>query len=639
MHRKPFSVLLTLSAALLACSTTDIADIVNRLPTATPTATGVPSSVLYVSKTGDDANDCLSEATACLTINAAIEKAADGAAIHIGPGTYEENDVHGLDAAAAIYGKSLSLYGAASDTGFPTIITGQGVLIPIAISGPGEVVLENMALIDGRSGLHSGLGATVTLRHAEIRNQWMAGVMVYDGTVILEDVLLTRNPGGAIDNGNDADLTVRGSRIVNNGTRPEAEARELGLARSVIYNEGVLHIVDSTIVDNDGADREHPNVISNWGEMTIERSTISGNEVGRGAAVYNPLPSTASLTNTTISGNSGLGIVTLGDFGLISSTVAGNGLSGLFGNAGEVDPMTLRLENSLIVNNASQDCVYQLGHAIVFDLRGRVLSDGSCLFEYGGHVARPPEGDAFLGPLEDNGGPTQTRALLEGSLAIDSAEGPCLATDQRGVGRPVGGGCDVGAYEFDFAVTAATPGATLVPVWTPTPEPPPLVTLIQNANCRMGPNTAYRVATSLETGVQAEAVGRDEPSTWWLVKVPQTEMLCWISGTTSQTSGNPSILPVVTVDPLPGTPGSLEVASSECSQNLNNYPVKLEWSAGSRAAGYRLYRNGSLVADVGGNTLSYTDHAPKGADLTYEVEAYSSLGASGRSTLDVPRCE
>jgi hypothetical protein len=56
--------------------------------------------------------------------------------------------------------------------------------------------------------------------------------------------------------------------------------------------------------------------------------------------------------------------------------------------------------------------------------------------------------NALLGPLADNGGPTLTHALLAGSPAIDAAVGVCPATDQRGVARPQGDGCDAGAFEL-----------------------------------------------------------------------------------------------------------------------------------------------------------------------------------------------
>jgi hypothetical protein len=59
-------------------------------------------------------------------------------------------------------------------------------------------------------------------------------------------------------------------------------------------------------------------------------------------------------------------------------------------------------------------------------------------------------GDAQIGALADNGGPTQTHALLSGSLAIDAAD-PVASppTDQRGVSRPQGSGPDIGAYEAE----------------------------------------------------------------------------------------------------------------------------------------------------------------------------------------------
>jgi len=59
--------------------------------------------------------------------------------------------------------------------------------------------------------------------------------------------------------------------------------------------------------------------------------------------------------------------------------------------------------------------------------------------------------------LQDNGGPTQTHALLSGSPAIDAALlANCPAADQRGVSRPQGAGCDSGAYEFGQESIAPT---------------------------------------------------------------------------------------------------------------------------------------------------------------------------------------
>jgi len=56
----------------------------------------------------------------------------------------------------------------------------------------------------------------------------------------------------------------------------------------------------------------------------------------------------------------------------------------------------------------------------------------------------------MLSALADYGGPTHTHALMSGSSAIDMADGGlCPGTDQRGVSRPQGDGCDIGAYEYE----------------------------------------------------------------------------------------------------------------------------------------------------------------------------------------------
>ena len=71
---------------------------------------------------------------------------------------------------------------------------------------------------------------------------------------------------------------------------------------------------------------------------------------------------------------------------------------------------------------------------------------------------------ADLGPLANNGGPTQSMSLLLGSPAIDAGNnGTCVTNDQRGYLRPVGGTCDMGASEFGYALSgsAGVAGASL----------------------------------------------------------------------------------------------------------------------------------------------------------------------------------
>jgi hypothetical protein len=90
-------------------------------------------------------------------------------------------------------------------------------------------------------------------------------------------------------------------------------------------------------------------------------------------------------------------------------------------------------------------CAIEGGAAAVLTSGGsNVISDGSC-----NPIASDQSNtDALLGPLADNGGPTLTYALLEGSPAFDAADDTvCPETDQRGIARPQGPSCDVGSYE------------------------------------------------------------------------------------------------------------------------------------------------------------------------------------------------
>ena len=382
-HRSVKLFFFSLATTILACTIPpEVIDAINRLPTPLPTATPAPSEILYVSKLGDDDNDCLSAGTACLTIKAVLGKAADGAAIYIGPGTYADND-GSADWILGIQDQNVSLYGAAIPGGLTTILSGGGIEDAVVIIGDVRVVLENLAIVDagGRGiGLHvtGGAGQHVTLRNVELRNHSRVAVRVPGAaTAVFENVRITDNPQGAI--ANSGNLTLRHSLVRNNGSLD----RGLGWGTGVIYTDGVFRLTDSTITGNRVT--EH-HVIHNTGRgsMTMERSTISGHSIGCSSVLYNSMESTLALVNSTISGNSGGAIISFGDLSLSFTTITGNGADGLYGDSGAADPMRLRLENSLIENNGGQDCFFALRHATVFDRRGRNLSDGSCDFDYGG---------------------------------------------------------------------------------------------------------------------------------------------------------------------------------------------------------------------------------------------------------------
>jgi hypothetical protein len=110
----------------------------------------------------------------------------------------------------------------------------------------------------------------------------------------------------------------------------------------------------------------------------------------------------------------------------------------------------------LTLTNTLVDNYYGCGGGTALSGGGNIESPGdTCGFNDPTDQVNISAEDLNLGPLADNGGPTETHALLPGSVAIDQipeadcvdADGQPLTTDQRGEPRPAGSGCDVGAFE------------------------------------------------------------------------------------------------------------------------------------------------------------------------------------------------
>jgi hypothetical protein len=154
---------------------------------------------------------------------------------------------------------------------------------------------------------------------------------------------------------------------------------------------------------------------------------------------------------------------------------------------------------------------------------------------------------------------------LDSDSPLVNAGGPvagCPSVDQRGVPRPAGSTCDVGAYEYQgtsAAIVIATPGTPdIIPLWTDTPTPTPgviLFVLNKNANCRRGPGGVYDVVTSYLAGESFTPDGRNQASTWVRLKINQTAR-CWVSIENGDFNGDLSLLPVL-VDPPTPTPTSV----------------------------------------------------------------------------------
>jgi hypothetical protein len=189
---------------------------------------------------------------------------------------------------------------------------------------------------------------------------------------------------------------------------------------------------------------------ANTGEMLVENSTFAFNQavndpnsvLNPRAAALNAVGGTLTVVNSTFSANAGTAINTaLGT--AATTTILHSTITDSQGYAGAGGLMTfdngvLNLVNTIVANSTSgADCVNlgTLGASI-----GSLVEDGSC--------SASMAGDPKLDALADNGGPTETHALFAGSPAIDMAwSAECTPEDQRGVARPIGAGCDIGAYE------------------------------------------------------------------------------------------------------------------------------------------------------------------------------------------------
>jgi hypothetical protein len=139
----------------------------------------------------------------------------------------------------------------------------------------------------------------------------------------------------------------------------------------------------------------------------------------------------------------------------VGNTVSGAGSEGggIFVN----DELTLK--NTIVALNRVGASIGNCELNDTLHSAGHNLEEGTdCAFGGPGDLQ---SSNPLLGPLADNGGPVNTRALLAGSPAIDAGALGCPATDARGVARPQGASCDIGAFEAAAVVAppAGTPSA------------------------------------------------------------------------------------------------------------------------------------------------------------------------------------
>lgn len=272
--------------------------------------------------------------------------------------------------------------------------------------------------------------------------------------------------GGGLSNENGGTLNVKGSTIANNeavsagggifngsGGQLSVTASKISANRANsgggIFNTGagsVATIKDSTIAGN-FASTVQAGGVNNvaTATLTMENCLIFGNRtLGPGGGLVN-VNAAATLLNCTFAHNTsadrgGAIVNALGTLTAVNCTIVGNADTGnnSSGAGGIVGPTgTINLRNSIVAGNFT----------------GPDGADNDVdLADLDQNLANFIGGDPLLGPLDQNGGPTQTMLPLEGSPAINAgsnaiAENNGLTTDQRGLTRIVGGTVDIGAVE------------------------------------------------------------------------------------------------------------------------------------------------------------------------------------------------
>lgn len=286
--------------------------------------------------------------------------------------------------------------------------------------------VKNMAIVDGFAA--SG-----------------AGIFNNGGNIVIDDCELSNNiaeggAGGAIYNSN-------GTLVLSNSTFSGNSSMDFG--GGAIFNEyGTLIVSNSELLGNSAFNGG--GIRNDGGTITVTHSTLAGNSGQVGGAIFNM--GTVNITNSTLSGNyveqTGAAIYSWFNVTLSNSTLYDNTAG--FGSAISSSYITLTITNSIVAD--SFDTLNCSGP--IADGGHNISSDDTCGFDPANESL--PNTEPILGPLQDNGGPTWTHALLIGSPAIDSGDDQnCPGTDQRGVSRPKDGDnngtavCDIGSFELE----------------------------------------------------------------------------------------------------------------------------------------------------------------------------------------------
>ncbi len=640
-------------------------------------AEGLAETELFVSISGDDANDCQTPETACSSLHRAVDIANEQpiATIYIGAGTYDEAEPIRMDVPTTLIGEREVVI---NNIIAPNPFTEDPVMA-VNLSASGAVRLENISLQNG-AGIRI-INGGLELVNVRIRNMLYYAVSAIEFTddghdlrsrIVIENSELTNIEGSAIlATGVNVNVRITDTEISNT-------------SETAIINRGGTFALDNVRIFNTRGLSGYPSAIMNGrvsdgaapgGFFTISNAVFYDNaSIDEGTVQSSG--ELLDISNSTISGNEGNGVEALigSEVILTHVTIANQTGNGLY--AVDDPRLHVTLINTLIVYNG-RDCELRVTYEAPERNQNQntIDSDNTCIdFQSAERAAWDfyPGVDSVL-----NG--EGTHALQPDSPAVDAVD--CiLPADQRGVARPQGTLCDIGAYELEptlgeppFAPTSTplafileTPAASAtlpsVPAQISASATPSslFVRIHTDANCRFGPDTVYSVVTSFKKGTELPVEGRNSNNTWWWVLINNGQN-CWISASLVEVFGSVTNLPVISAPPTPvptstsqaPAPTATTVAQPPVQPpsapvqlfyekvvcNGQTYTITLRWTdTANNEQGFRIYRNASLVTTLDANSTQYTDAPPYGGPYTYTVEAYNSAGASAQAAITEPGC-
>jgi CSLREA domain-containing protein len=359
---------------------------------------------------------------------------------------------------AVTIGNTAFVGGVSTGPGAGCFVTTDG---NVEISG-GEFT-DNVATAGPAGALYvSSVGGGLTIRDTPFRgNAAAAGpggalFVGVPGALALTNVEVSGNaaggPGGGVFATGQSSTTVSGARFIANSATGGPGGGMFSSASG-----GDSSVVGSTFADNAAFGSIAGGLYAAGpGALVVQGSTFSGNQAtgvaSLGGGIFNASVMPSTVTNSTFSANlagyRGGAFYAATAVGFINATFSDNGAAGAGGAVFNASP-GLTLTSTILARSAAGG---HCGGAPVTSGGNNVDDGATCALAAAGDQSGV---DPMLGPLQDNGGPTQTHALLQGSPAIDAGNGgACPAADQRGVARPTDGNgdgtpaCDVGAYEF-----------------------------------------------------------------------------------------------------------------------------------------------------------------------------------------------